>query len=240
MPLPHPRFIKDETIHLTPSSPSPPLPPPHPRLPFSVALLPKHLPILNSLPRETMLCILVLEAKKKTILFCLCFAAWSAKLLSRESVFKTKKDKGKDKLVLKGAGTSSRGGNVFIHSTYQTATGRPSPGRANGTRACSKGLTFRAERHFWTPSPILPLLPFEGLGSSPSFRGLRCADRFSERDELVAEVQSRRRAEVPSFLELRCDKQEEAQPSSSSLLRLMPVQPPWGADIRRAVMIYAS
>lgn len=197
MPLPHPRFIKDQTIHLTPSPPSPPLPPPHPRLPFSsVALLPKHLPILNSPPRETMLCILVLEAKKKTILFCLCFAAWSVKLLSRESVFKTKKDKGKGKLVLKGAGTSSRGGNVFVHSTYQTATGRLSPGRANVTPARSKGLTFRAERHFWTPSPILPLLPFEGLGSSPSFRGLRCADRFSEQDEMVAEVQSRRRAGV--------------------------------------------
>lgn len=172
MPLPHPRFIKDQTIHLTPSSPSPPLPPPHPRLPFSSgALLPKHLPILNSPPRETMLCILVLEAKKKkTILFCLCVAAWSAKLLSQESVFKTERDKGKDKLVLKGAGTSSRGGNVFIHSTYQAATGRPSPGGARGTRACSKGLTFRAERRSWTPSPILPLLPLEGLGSSPSFR----------------------------------------------------------------------
>lgn len=197
MPLPHPRFIKDQTIHLTPSSPSPPLPPLHPRLPFSsVALLPKHLPILNSPPRETMLCILVLEAKEKTILFCLCFAAWSVKLLSRESAFKTKRDKGKGKLVLKGAGTPSCGGNVFIHSTYQTAPGRPSPGRANLTPVCSRGLTFRAKRHFWTPSPMLPLLPLEGLGLSPSFLGLRCADRFSEQDELVAEVQSRRRAGV--------------------------------------------
>lgn len=136
-----------------------------------------------------MLCILGLEAKKKTILFCLCFAAWSAKLLSRESVFKTKKkDKGKDKLVLKGSGTSSCGGNIFIHSTYQTAAGRPSLGETSGTRACSKGLTFRAERHFWTPSPILPLLPFEGLGSSPGLGELRCADRFSEQDEPVAKV----------------------------------------------------
>ena len=111
-------------------------------------------------------------------------------------MFKTKKDKGKDKLVLKGAGASSRGDNVFIHSTYQTAAGRPSPGTARGTCASSKGLTFGAERRFWTPSPILPLLPSEGLGSSPGLRGPRCADTFSKQDEPVAEVQSRRRAEV--------------------------------------------
>lgn len=109
---------------------------------------------------------------------------------------KREKDKGKDKLVLKGAGTSLCGGNFPIHSTYQTATGRPSPGGAWGTAASSKGLTFRAERHFWTLSPILPLLPFEGLGPSPSFQRLRCADRFSKLEEPVAEVQSRRRAEV--------------------------------------------